>query len=106
MSDEGQTPVYFIAHFEVTDADTYRNYEKGFFPIFRKYGGEFITLDDSVETFEGEREAGRTVLFQFPSEEAGRSWYADPEYQELCKFRWEGTQIRSLVMVHGMAPRG
>ncbi len=104
MSD-AQAPVYFIAHFAVTDADTYRNYEKGFFPIFKKHGGEFITLDDSVEVFEGERSSGRTVIFSFPSEEAGRAWYNDPEYQELCKFRWEGTQIDSLVMVHGQPPR-
>ena len=39
-------PVHFIAHFTVTDAEGYRVYEKGFFPILREHGGRFVTYDD------------------------------------------------------------
>ena len=35
-------PVHFIAHFTVTDADRYRVYETGFFPILN--GGELAAL--------------------------------------------------------------
>lgn len=103
---DAQTPVYFIAHFEITDADTYRKYEKGFFPVFKKYDGKFHTLDDNVETFEGERAGGRTVIFSFPTEEQGRAWYNDPDYREIMEHRLAGTKITSLVMVHGMPARG
>ena len=42
MSD---VKVYMIANLQIHDADNYRNYEKGFFPILKKHGGEFITYD-------------------------------------------------------------
>ena len=43
MSD---VPVFMVVNLAVTDADTYRKYEKGFFPILKKYGGKFLTFDD------------------------------------------------------------
>ena len=47
------TKVYMIANITIEDADEYRKYEKGFFPILKKHGGEFVTFDDSMEHFEG-----------------------------------------------------
>jgi len=68
MSD---IPVYMIANFHIQDADTYKLYEKGFFPLLKKHGGSFLSYDDSTVTLEGAypRE-GRIVLFQLPSETA------------------------------------
>jgi uncharacterized protein (DUF1330 family) len=40
-------PVYMVVNLKVTDADQYRKYEKGFFPLLKKYGGTFLTFDDS-----------------------------------------------------------
>ena len=41
MSD---TPVYVVANFTVHDAATYREYEKGFFPILKRHEGTFLYL--------------------------------------------------------------
>jgi uncharacterized protein (DUF1330 family) len=46
-------PVFLLANLVVQDATEYRNYEKGFFPLLKRYGGEFVTYDDSPHTFEG-----------------------------------------------------
>ena len=54
MSEESAGPVHFIAHFTVNDPDVYRQYEKGFFPIMKRFGGEFVTFDDSHENLEGD----------------------------------------------------
>ena len=43
--------VYIIANLQIHDADRYREYEKGFFPILKKYEGEFITFDDNIVTW-------------------------------------------------------
>ena len=103
MSD---VPVYFIANFIVHDADTYRKYEKGFFPLLKKYGGEFLTYDDNTRTMEGaDPREGRVVMFKFPSEQAGEDWFNDPDYQALSEFRRAGTQMKFLTMVHGLPPR-
>lgn len=104
MSD---VPAYVVANFIVHDADVYRKYEKGFFPILKRYGGEFFTFDDNTETFEGSApREGRMVLFRFPSEQAARDWYNDPDYQALSEFRRAGTDLQFLTMLHGLPPRG
>ena len=100
-------PVYVIANFRIDDADTYRKYEKGFFPILKKHGGEFFTYDDSTVTLEGASpREGRMVIFTFPSEERARAWYDDPDYQALSEHRRAGTSLEFLTMVHGLPPRG
>ena len=99
--------VYVIANFDIHDAETYRTYEKGFFPILKKHKGEFFTFDDNTVTFEGsDPRTGRMVMFRFPSEEAARAWYHDPEYQALSEHRRAGTELKFLTMVHGLPPRG
>lgn len=99
-------PVHIIANFVVNEPDTYRKYEKGFFPILKRHGGEFITFDDNSDTLEGDgAPQGRLVLFRFPNEEAARDWYADPEYQAISEHRRAGTAMRFLTLVHGLPPR-
>ena len=104
MSEVG---VYMIANLTVNDADEYRKYEKGFFPILKKFGGEFITFDDNHETFEGtDPLEGRVIIFKFPSEKAAKNWYNDAEYQALSEFRRSGTVLKALTLVHELALRG
>ena len=103
MSD---IPVYMVVNLKVTDADEYRKYEKGFFPILKRYGGSFITYDDSSETLEGKApREGRMIIFQFPSEQKAKEWYADAEYQQISEFRRAGTDMEFLTMVKGLPPR-
>ena len=101
-----EVPVYMIANLVVEDADTYRKYEKGFFPLLKKYGGSFVTYDDNSETLEGSSpRPGRMVIFTFPSEEKAKAWYSDPEYQSLSEHRRAGAPTQFLTMVHGLPPR-
>jgi len=104
MSD---LPVYVIANLsDIHDPDTYRKYEKGFFPILKKHGGEFVTFDDKSHTFEGDSPIkGRIILFKFPSEDAAKGWYDDPEYQAISEHRRAGVKTSFLTMVHTLPPR-
>ena len=103
MSD---TPVYVLANFIVHDAATYREYEKGFFPILKRHEGSFFTYDDNTETLEGKNPVkGRMVIFTFPSKTHAVAWYNDPEYQALSEHRRAGTELEFLTMVHGLSPR-
>ena len=99
-------PVYMVVNLEITDADEYRKYEKGFFPILKRFGGEFITYDDNADTLEGtDPLTGRSILFKFPSEQAARDWYDDSDYQALSEFRRGGTVLKNLTLVRGLSPR-
>jgi uncharacterized protein (DUF1330 family) len=103
MSD---VAVYVIANLVVEDADKYRKYEKGFFPILKRFGGEFVTFDDNHQSLEGSDPLeGRVIIFKFPSEEIAKQWYNDEDYQALSEFRRAGTKLKSLTMVHGLPPR-
>ena len=98
--------VYMIANLNIEDKEIYRKYEKGFFPILKKHGGKFTTYDDSIQHLEGSNPLrGRVIIFSFPSESAAKTWYNDPEYQELSAFRRKGAPLVSLTMVKGLPPR-
>ena len=98
--------VYLIASLIIKDAAEYRKYEKGFFPLLKRHGGEFITFDDRSETFEGSTQRqGRVIIFKFPSEAFATRWYADPEYQALSLHRRAATDLEFLTMVRGLPPR-
>lgn len=43
-----EIPVYLIANLLVEDAKRYREYEKGFFPLLKRHGGELVTFDDAT----------------------------------------------------------
>ena len=104
MSDQ---PVYMMVNLIVDDADEYRKYEKGFFPLFKKYGGEMITFDDAPIHLEGEApRSGRVILGKFPNEETAMNWYNDADYQALSEFRRAGTRLQFLTLVHSIPPRG
>ena len=99
--------VYMVVNLDIEDKATYLKYEKGFFPILKKHGGEFLTFDDSFRHLEGPEPlaGGRVIIFSFPSEEAADGLYKDPEYQELSKFRREGAPLRSLSLIKGLPAR-
>ena len=99
-------PAHVIANFTIEDPDTYRQYEKGFFSILKRHGGEFITFDDETKTLEGGAPIqGRTVIFKFPTKAAAEAWYADSDYQALSEHRRKGTTLNFLTIVHGLPPR-
>ena len=98
--------VFMIANLKINDKNTYQIYEKGFFPILKKYGGEFVTYDNESEHFEGTSPIdGRLIIFTFPSPEAARDWHKDTEYQELAEHRRSSSILKNLTMVKSLPPR-
>ncbi len=101
-----QVPVYMVVNLSITDPQEYRHYEKNFFGLLKKHNGSFITYDDQAITLEGESpREGRMILFSFPSEDAAKEWWADPEYQAISEFRRNGTKMEFLTMLKGQLPR-
>ena len=100
-----EVTVYIIANLQIHDADRYREYEKGFFPILKKHRGEFITFDDNIINVEGDKPMeGRIILFSFPSAKHSDEWYASLEYQELSEHR-RASVTTTLTRVSGLPPR-
>ena len=104
-TDQPAAPVYFTAHFTVDDAEVYRDYEKGFFPVLKPYGARFITYDDHVTVLEGDRAEGRTVMIEFPSEDVLMDWWHSPDYVELAKLRHASTTTHAVTFAHSPPAR-
>ena len=109
MTDQSMTDqsAYIIANLVIEDAAVYRAYEKGFFPLLKKHGGEFLTYDDRSEHLEGvSPRPGRLVLLRFVSAEQAKAWFNDPDYQALSEHRRAGTRLEFITLVHAAPARG
>ena len=78
---------YIVAHIAIHDRDRYAQYETGFMPIFDKYGGQILAVNDAPEVLEGPPDARRLVILAFPDREAALAWAGSPEYREIAKHR-------------------
>lgn len=97
-------PVYLVANiFEITDRETYGIYERGFMPLLTKHSGELVSVDENSESLEGQNAlGGRMVILKFPTEDAAKAWFNDPDYQSLAGHRRAGSRMNFLQLLHGL----
>ena len=94
--------VFVVGQLNIHTPDEYEDYLSGFMPIFERYKGELLaTSKQETEVLEGTWAMPRTVLMRFPTAEAARSWYNDPDYQKLAEIRRRNADT-NLVIVHGI----
>ena len=79
--------VYAIALLNITDREAYGAYERGFMAIFSQHEGRLLSVDESPTVKEGDWPWTRSVLIEFPSQEAFDGWFHSPDYQALAKHR-------------------
>jgi len=91
---------YLVAQIHINDRETYKQYADGFMPIFEKYKGEVLSVDDVCETLEGNWDGNRTVILGFPDKEHLLNWYNSAEYQELMQSRLKAS-TGNIVIAEG-----
>ena len=95
-------PAYFIAQLEVTDHETYQKYLAGFMPVFERHGGRLLATSAGETTvYEGQWDAAKTVVMEFPDTEAANNWFNDPDYREIAAYRHASARC-NLVLVEGL----
>jgi len=94
--------VYVVAEISITDRTEYARYEAGFMPIWQKYRGELLAVDEKPMVLEGEWRHTRTVLLRFPDAAEAERWYRSPEYQALAQHRWKGSRA-NVALLSGLA---
>jgi uncharacterized protein (DUF1330 family) len=90
-----------IAQINIEDRERYANYEAGFLDIFFQHEGKVLSVDEQPRTLEGEWNWTRTVLIEFPSQEAALAWYESAEYQELMQHR-VAASVANVAMIRGV----
>ena len=91
---------YIIGHIEVTDPEGYPEYVRRDTPILQSHGASFIVRGGRSETPEG-TPMGRHVVIEFPSYEAAKAAYDDPEYQEVAEIR-RRCATSTIILVEGV----
>jgi len=97
---EQRGAVYLVAQLNIRDRARYAQYVAGFMEILARYGGSLRSVDESPELLEGKWDFTRTVLIEFPSEAAAKSWYHSADYQRLAQHRFASADT-NLVLIKG-----
>ena len=98
-------PAYVIAQMQVHDIDMYYDYASKLAPTIAPYGGKILAANDA-EVREGSLPYLRTIIGEFPTLDAVRTWYESDAYQAIIGLRQNATQ-GALFFVAGltMPPR-
>lgn len=94
----GNGPVYMIVMLDVTDMGAFMSdYAAPLQAHHAKHDVETLVATPSPEVLEGSYDKSITVVLKFPSAEAQRAWYADPDYQPLLRRRFALTDTGTSV---------
>lgn len=94
-------PAYVIGRLKMRDPswiETYRGTVPG---LVARHGGKYLVRGNVMEQLEGATPLPSSfVVLEFPTMEAGRAFYNDPEYAPFIKLRQGGADTE-LVLVQG-----
>lgn len=92
---------YVIVDIEVTDPEGYKEYIKMATETVKLFSGKYIARGGHNETLEGEWQARRLVILEFPSVELAKTWLDSPEYAPARKIRHQHART-NMVLVEGV----
>jgi uncharacterized protein (DUF1330 family) len=88
---------YIIADIDVTNPDGYAPYRAAAQKTIEAHGGRYIARGGAVEKLDGDWNANRVVIIEFPSMDAARKWYHCAEYQDALKIRLAHSKGRAIL---------
>lgn len=90
---------WLILGTEISDAEAQAQYGKLWAPIAERYGARLNPTTVPAALLES-RNTARVILVEFPSYEAAKACYEDPDYEVAKAFALKASQ-RDLVMLAG-----
>ena len=93
--------VYVIAQGRIENRKMLDEYVGKALPTIASHGARVVAFAESPEVVEGPVEHPRTVILEFASREAFRSWYDSDEYQAVLPLRLESAP-GTLIVVDGL----
>lgn len=95
-------PAYMIVTGEVHDRESFMTgYAAHLGPLYERYGGQYLALGANPEILEGQADPS-FVISTWPSAEAARAFWNDPDYKTLKAARIEqGWGTFDVMLVEG-----
>lgn len=88
---------YFIAQIKINDNVEYQLYIYKAEEIFKKYKGEYLSVDDNPQIIEGHWDYTRTVLIRFDNINDYNNWYNSADYQAILKHRLKAANCDTIL---------
>ena len=97
------TPAYLLVQGAVTDLEGFKAYNAALPPIYKKFGGYYLTLTPAhrVEIAEGDARNESILIARFPSKEAAWGFWRSAEYEAAKKLR-EGKGRFFVTVLEGL----
>ena len=92
---------YIIGDITITDPVRYEDYKKLTQATLEPYGGKFVVRGGPRTVLEGDWDAGRIVVLEFPSHEKAKAWYEGEVYAPAKKIRQSASKGK-FVLVEGI----
>lgn len=89
---------YFVAQIRITDEIEYQKYLDNAEDIFRKYKGEYLSVDNNLQIVEGCWNYTRTVLIRFNNKNDFDEWYNSKDYQDILKHRLKAADCDTILI--------
>lgn len=90
-------PAYYIAEFELKDAESFKPYHAGVPATVAKYGGVYTVRGGSTVSLEG-APPKRIIIMTFKSLDDAKRWYDSPEYSALRPHRQKSGNTRNYIV--------
>ena len=91
---------YLIIEVDVHDATQYEAYRSPTAPSLLHYNGKFIVRGGATETLEGDWDAKRIVVLEFPTKEKAKQWWSSEEYAPAKAIRQRSATTK-MILVEG-----
>jgi len=92
---------YAVGELTVHNKDWMEEYTQKIGPLLKKHGGDVVAKGQPLR-LEGSRELPNvSICIAFPSGDAARGWYNDPENQALVTLRQTGADFELLLVETG-----
>jgi uncharacterized protein (DUF1330 family) len=89
---------YFIARIRINNDVEYQKYIEKAGDIFKKFNGEYLSIDDSPLILEGQWNYSRSVLIRFNNQKDFDAWYNSEAYQEILKHRLNAADCDTILV--------
>ena len=94
---------YIYGNIEIHDPMLYEQYRAVVPAMIAAHGGRYLVRGGSVEVLEGDGQALRQVILEFPDMASLKAFYDSPEYTAAKAIRQKAS-TGSLVAIEGVLP--
>ena len=92
---------YLVATLDLHNPNAYGPYRDQVPALIERHGGRYLVRGGAVEALEGQTDFSRVVVVEFPSVEAVKAFYNDPDYQRIIPLRTDNAS-GTLIVAKGV----